>query len=53
MCAWHLLFGYTIEMEESTKISHDLDESEYKSCKSCVLGKKSFNYICLESEECF
>ena len=26
-------------MEERTKIAYDLDESEYKSWKSCVFGK--------------
>ena len=33
-----LLFRYTIEMEECTKIAYDLDESEYKSWKSCFLA---------------
>ena len=37
----HRLFRYTIEMEERTKIAYDLDESEHKSWKSCVFGKKS------------
>ena len=37
----HRLFRYTIEMEERTKIAYDLDESEYKSRKSCVFGKES------------
>ena len=34
----HRLFRYTIEMEERTKIAYDLDESEYKSWKSCVFA---------------
>ena len=30
---------YMIEMEEHTKLAYDLDDSEYKSLKSCVFGK--------------
>ena len=39
--------SYTIEMEERTKIARDLDDKEYKSWKSCVVGKKCLNYICI------
>ena len=31
-------------MEERIKIAYDLDESEYKSWKSCVFGKKISAY---------
>lgn len=29
-------------MEKSTKIAYDLDDSEYRSWKLCVFGKKKF-----------